>query len=139
LKARLGDRRPLILGHIFDALLNMERDRAVRFVAEYLRSTTNELREEAALALGASRLPTAVRELMETSKDVEDEGFFDVVLRAISSSRQAEAIEFLIGVFETGNERHSAAAAEALKLHEGSAEIQALIEQAKKNRASGRS
>jgi hypothetical protein len=35
----------------------------------------------------------------------------------------------------TGTARQSAAAAEALKLHEGSPDIQALIEQAKKRRS----
>src|SRR5207244_12523891 len=60
LKARLSDRRPLIVGHVFDALLNMERDRAVPFVAEYLKSSDEELRDEAALALGGSRLQSAV-------------------------------------------------------------------------------
>jgi HEAT repeat protein len=135
LKARLGDRRPLIIGHVFDALLNLEGDRAVPFVAEYLSSTEEELRDEAALALGGSRRTTAVQLLIETWKNSHSEAFSSVLLRAISASRLDEAIEFLLEVLRTGTSRQSAAAAEALKLHEGSPEIQSAIEQAKKRRS----
>jgi HEAT repeat protein len=135
LKARLGDPRPLIIGHVFDALLNMERDRAVPFVSEYLSSSEEELRDEAALALGSSRLTTAVQLLIETWKEAHGEAFAGVLLRAISSSRLDEGIEFLLEVLRTGTSRQSVAAAEALKLHESSPDIQAAIEQAKKRRS----
>jgi hypothetical protein len=52
LKARVGDSRPLIIGHVFDALLDLERERAVTFVSEYMKEHNVELRDEAALALG---------------------------------------------------------------------------------------
>jgi len=135
LKARLGDRRPLIIGHVFDALLNLERDRAVPFVAEYLSSTEEELRDEAALALGGSRLITAVQFLIETWKHSHGEAFSSVLLRAISSSRLDEAIEFLLELVRTGTPRQFAAATDALKLHESSPDVQAAIERAKKHRS----
>jgi hypothetical protein len=113
----------------------MERDRAVSFVAEYLNSADEELRDEAALALGGSRLAGAVKVLIETYNELRLETFSSVLLRAISSSRLPEAIDFVLGVLRTGSPRQSAAAAEAMKLHEASTEIQALIEQAKKSRA----
>jgi HEAT repeats len=132
LKARLGDRRPLIIGHVFDALLSLERERAVAFVTEYLNSADEELRDEAALALGASRLQSAAKVLMKTWEEARSEIFRATLLRAISSSRLPEAIEFLLEILKTGPARQSAAAIEALKLHEHSAEIQALIAAAKK-------
>jgi HEAT repeat protein len=134
LKARIGDREPVIIGHVFDALLNLERDRAVSFVAEYLKSANDELRDEAALALGGSRLISALNVLMETWKNVRQEEFSSVLLRAISSSRLDEAIKFLLELIRTGDGRRSAAAIEALKLHEHSEEIQTLLEQAKRDR-----
>jgi HEAT repeat protein len=134
LKARLGDRRPLILGHVFDALLNMERERSVALVAEYLNSSDDEVRDEAALALGASRLAGAVTVLIEAWKHVHSDIYSGVLLRAISSSRLTEAIEFLLGLVRTGTSRQSAAALEALKLHEGTPEIQLLIEAARRER-----
>jgi hypothetical protein len=135
LKARVGDRRPVIIGHVFDALLNMERDQAVPFVAEYLSSGDEALRDEAALALGASRLSGGLKELVETWKSIRSEGFSEVLLRAISSSRLPEAIEFLLDLLRNGTARGSAAAAEALKLHEASSEIRTLIDEAKRNRS----
>jgi hypothetical protein len=138
MKARLGDRRPLIIGHVFDALLNMERDRAVPLVAEFLHSADEELRDEAALALGSARLTGALKLLIETWNVVRSDAFSGVLLRAISSSRLPEAIEFLLAVLRTGTSRQSAAATEALRLHEGSPEIQALVEQAKRNRGQGK-
>jgi len=135
LKARVGDRRPVIIGHVFDALLNMERDQAVPFVAEYLSSGDEALRDEAALALGASRLSGGLKELVETWKSIRSEEFSEVLLRAISSSRLPEAIEFLLDLLRNGTARGSAAAAEALKLHEASSEMRTLIDEAKRNRS----
>jgi hypothetical protein len=134
LKARVGDQRPLIVGHVFDALLNMERDRAVPFVTKYLTSADSELRDEAALALGSARLSAAVKELVDTWERARSGAFANVLLRAISSSRLPEAIDFLLDLLRTGTERESAAAAEALKLHQDSQDIQALIEAAKNTR-----
>jgi hypothetical protein len=134
LKARLGDLRPLIIGHVFDALLSLERDRAVSFVAEHLKSANEEVRDEAALALGVSRLQTGLRALMDAWQETPDgsrDGLFSsVLLRAISSSRLEEAIDFLLELVRSGAPREAAAALEALKIHEDSPEIQARIKHA---------
>lgn len=134
LKARLGDRRPLIIGHVFDALLSLERDRAVAFVAGYFGSAEVEMRDEAALALGSSRLDSALKLLIQAWKETENAEFSGILLRAISSSRLPEAIEFLIHILKTGTSRQVASATEALKLHEHSPEIQALVDQTKRTR-----
>jgi len=133
-KARVGDRRPLIVGHVFDALLNMERDRAVPFVSGYLTSGDQELRDEAALALGSSRLTTALKILIETWQQSGSGAFSGVLLRAISSSRIPEAIDFLLELLRAGSDREAAAAFEALKIHQESPDVQVLIQQAKKAR-----
>jgi hypothetical protein len=137
LKARVGDRSPLTLGHVYDALLNLERDRAVPLVSQYLKSANEELRDEAALALGASRLNSALSALIEAWKGVRHGEFSGVLLRAISSSRLAEAIQFLLELVRSGDDRRSADAIEALKLHEHSEDIQAMLEQAKRDRVAG--
>jgi HEAT repeat protein len=49
LKARLGDRRPAVTGQVFDALLILEGEKAIEFIAQQLGSTNNEVRDEAAL------------------------------------------------------------------------------------------
>ena len=136
LKARVGDKRPLIVGHVFDALLNLEQDRSVSLVAEYLKGKDPALCDEAALALGSSRLASALKVLIQTWMEVRDEQFAGVLLRAISSSRQTEAIEFLINLIREGSSRQAAAAVEALQLHKDSPEIQEMVQQAQKARKS---
>jgi HEAT repeat protein len=136
LKARIGDPRPLVIGHVFDALLNLEADRAVPFVAEYLKSADDALRDEAALALGSSRLNVGIDALIETWKQCRAGPFADVLLRAISSSRLEEALEFLLNLIKTGTDRQASAAVEALELHENSPEIHERVMEAKRSRLS---
>ena len=61
LKAHSGDRRPGVIGQVFDSLLQLERERSVAFVSRFLESADAEVRDEAALSLGASRLPLRSR------------------------------------------------------------------------------
>lgn len=118
-KAYVGDEDPSVLAQVFDALLQMERDEALRFIAQFLQSKKEEVREEAALAMGASRLPAAVPLLREAWESAKEE----VLLRAISASRQEEAIEFLLDLVREGRPGDRAAALEALAIHKDSPEI----------------
>ena len=133
LKATCGDKRSAVTGQVFDSLLNLERDRAVDFVAQFLESDA-ETRDEAALSLGASRLPGAVRQLTDAWKESGSREFASVLLRALSSSRDEAALEFLLGLVREGLSRDAGAALEALALHADSPEIQARVEQAKRDR-----
>jgi HEAT repeat protein len=140
LKARTGDGRPAVTGQVFDSLLNLEREAGVPFVAEHLKSASAEVCDEAALALGGSRLPDAVRVLMETWKAHDktmSREFRGVLLRALSSSRQPSAIEFLLDLVRKGASRDAESALDALKLHDGSPEIRTLVEEAKRKRDGG--
>jgi HEAT repeat protein len=130
MKARLGDPHGLIIGHVFDALLSLEQDRGIAFVTEYLNSANPGLRDEAALALGASRLAGAINVLVEAWKGTRDAEFAGILLRAISSSRHGDGIHFLLALVKTGTPAQVAAALDALKLHKDSPEIQALVDQA---------
>jgi HEAT repeat protein len=134
LKARLGDQRPLVTGQVFDALLSLEREKAIDFVAKQLESTNAEVRDEAALSLGASRMGKCVEVLRSVWGNTNDQEFRSVLLRALSSSRQEAALEFLLDIVRNGMTRDAVAAADALKLHEHSPEISASLEQALKQR-----
>jgi HEAT repeat protein len=134
LKARLGDRRPAVTGQVFDALLSLEGEKAIEFVAQQLGSTDNEVRDEAALSLGSSRLPKSVEVLTSVWTNTNDQEFRSVLSRALSSSRQQTAIDFLLDVVRNGMSRDSALAAEALRLHEDSPEISVKLKQALKQR-----
>lgn len=115
MKARIGDEATAVTGQVFDCILAMDGD--VRFVAEFLeREKPVELRVEAALSLGTSRLPAAIALLMKAWDDHRDIG--PVLLRALSLSRQGEAFEFLLELVREGRKE----AVEALSIHPEMAE-----------------
>ena len=136
LKAHAGDKRPTVIGQVFDSLMALERAGAVPFVEQFLRGKDAEVRDEAALSLGASRLPAATGVLVRTWKETRSSDFGAVLLRALSSSREESAFEFLLDLVRNGLTRDSSAALEALALHADSPEIQARIEQARHGRSS---
>lgn len=133
LKARMGDKEASVTGQVLASLLNIEREAAVRFVAEFLEMREDRLqretREEAALALGASRRPAAVEALIEhwqRSKGVEGDG----ILKGIGISRQEAALEFLTKLVRDARETEALAALEALAVHRDSSEIRARVGEA---------
>ncbi len=115
LKARMGDGEPSVTGQVFDSLLALERTRALPLVKEYLGGTDAAVQEEAALALGASRMPEAVDILMEALPRAKEPFFRKTVLRALGASRQDKAMEFLRELAEEGG-MDAAGAKEALGL-----------------------
>ncbi|HSU87644.1 MAG TPA: HEAT repeat domain-containing protein, partial [Terriglobia bacterium] len=129
-----GDRRPHVIGQVFDSLLQLETEKAVPFVARFLESENPEICDEAALALGNSRLASAVKILMNTWQQARGSEFRSVLLRALSVSRQESALQFLLELVAKGSDRDSAAALDALHLHKDSDEIQKLVEDARKQR-----
>jgi HEAT repeat protein len=135
LKAHAGDKRSAVIGQVFDSLLQLERERGVDFVARFLQSTDPETRDEAALALGGSRLGAAVTRLIETWKTSHDPAFSATLLRALSSSREESALQFLLDLIANGVSRDATLALAALGLHRESPEILARIEQAQRTRA----
>jgi HEAT repeat protein len=134
LKAHSGDRRSAVTGYVFDALLGLEGDSAVGFVGRFRESVSVEARDEAALALGSSRLQSAVNLLITTCGKSRDHEFRAILMRSLSSSRQTSALDFLIDLVKTGATRDSTEALDALQLHGDSPEIQKRIEDARANR-----
>lgn len=121
LKARVGDKEPRVIGQVLESLLRLDHTQAVPFVAEFLQSS-DETAEEAALALGVSRLPAALDVLKDawTNSPAVSRS---ALLRALSASRQESAIEFLLNVIRTGREREVIAAIDALEFHRDSTEM----------------
>jgi HEAT repeat protein len=134
MKARAGDRRPAVTGQVFDAILNLESAGGIDFVADFLKSADPEVRDEAALAMGLCRHRKAAEILIVAFKSTADRDFRPVLLRAISSSRDESALEFLFTLVREGSGWEATAALEALELHAGSPEIQARIAAARKGR-----
>ena len=127
LKALAGDLRPAVTGCAFDAILQLESEKGLAFVAGFLKSVDAEVRDEAALAMGAWRHPSAVQILIAEWNDTIDREFRSVLLRAMSSSREESALEFLLGLVREGPRQYAESALEALEIHTGSADIQERI------------
>jgi HEAT repeat protein len=134
LKARLGDPESEVIGQVFDYLFQLERREALPFVAEFLRPQLGPVAEEAALALGSSRLPGAAPLLQESWNHQRDPGFRQVLLRALSATRQPPALEFLLNLVRNAREADALSAVEALALHRDSADIRRQVEEAARRR-----
>jgi hypothetical protein len=143
LKAALGDQRAAVTGQALESLLRVERERGLDFAREFLverapgnpremKSSPEEVGEQAALALGASRLPAAVETLMETWRQEPK----IVYLQAVSASRQENGFEFLLDLVRNGQERDAAAAVAALALNRDSPEVRVRTEAAVNARGS---
>jgi len=96
LKALVGDKEIEVTGECFSALLSLDPAGSVAFVAKFLDSHTEEIREQAALALGESRLAAAfdvLREAWERGGAAEQRR---TLLIAIAMLRSDPALEFLL-------------------------------------------
>jgi hypothetical protein len=129
LKARLGDDEVPVVGQVFDSLLKLEQERGLRFVAEFLTSGQG-VREEAALALGSSRLSGVVDILQQAWESTRDAEFRQAILRAMSVSRQERALDFLLHLVREGRAQDAKAALEALSLDRHSPEVRRQAEAA---------
>jgi HEAT repeat protein len=126
LKARAGDTDPRVTGEVLEAILHMEGQSAIAFVAEFLHDLDDEFADEAALALGASRYPE-VFPLLKEAWEVRPSPVF---LRALSVSRLTEALEFLLDLLTQGRPRDAEEALHALELQKASAEVVKRIKRA---------
>lgn len=136
LKARLGDIESEIVGQAFDYLFQLEHDRALSFVAQFLQPKLGPVAEEAALALGSCRLSGAVPLLAQSFAHQRDPEFRQVLLRALSATRQPQALDFLLNLVRNAREPDALSALEALSLHRDSADIRRQVEHAARERES---
>jgi hypothetical protein len=134
IKARMGDNDPTVTGQILESLLRIEREAAVPFAVDLLRSAAPDVREEAALALGASRLTAAVTALKNALSEKHPPLDCEVLCRALSISRHEEAIEFLLQVVRTRRPNEAVAALDALKLYRDSKEVRNRVSEVVANR-----
>jgi len=129
MKSRVAD-RPEVTGQVFESLLRLDPGSSVSFVAGFLEDKNEEVAEEAALALGASRLPAALETLTKAWKKSKNSAIGPVLLRAISASRLDEALEFLLKIVREGRQSESADAVRALEIHRDSEDIRRRTEEA---------
>lgn len=111
LKALMGDKEPDITAECFAALISLDREPSVAFVAKFLDPKFDELAEQAALALSESRLPAAFEVLRSAWEQGGLNDHRRMLLRAIGMMRLEIALEFLL---ERLNNESPSVAADAL-------------------------
>lgn len=118
LKVVTGDEDLEVLAECFDALLRLDPRRSIGFVAGFLDHDRDELAESAALALGESRLDTAIEPLGEAldRRRLADPRSRTLCL-ALAMLRRREALDRLLAVIATGPVAIATQALEALALH----------------------
>jgi HEAT repeat protein len=136
LKARVGDKESEVVGQAFDYLFQLENDRALPFVGDFLDPKLGPVAEEAALALGSSRLAGAAPLLEQAFGRQRDPDYRAVLLRAISSTRHPQALELLLRMVRNARDADAGMALEALSLHRDSADIRRQVEHAVEERDS---
>lgn len=135
IKARMGDRDCTVTGQVFESLLRVEREASVPFIVEFLKAPNQEVREEAALALGNSRLASAVAALKDLATQKHPLLDHEILFRALSISRHEDAIQFLLDIVRTHRIQEAILVLEALTLYEHSAEIRAKIKESVAHRS----
>jgi HEAT repeat protein len=137
LKALLGDEEIEVTGECFASLLRLAPVAAsVEFVAQYLRSDSDEVRERAALALGESRLAAAFPVLREAWEQTAQAERRRVLLLSMAMVRLDEAVEFLMGRVAEDREPAAADALAALALYGRDEAVRKRVEELVARRAS---
>jgi hypothetical protein len=96
LKALVGDREDEIVAECFGALLRLDPGRSVEFVAQFLTSRSGGIGEQAALALGESRLAAAFDVLRAAWERGGAQEQRRTLLVAIAMLRSDPALQFLL-------------------------------------------
>jgi HEAT repeat protein len=118
-KVLTGDKEPEVIGECFTALLSIAADDCLEFVAQFLSGKDDTLRDLAALALGESRHPEALRHLRAAWDEVYvPPAQRAVLLRAGALHRTEPAFDWLIDIIERGSRTHADIAVDALSVYE---------------------
>ena len=130
-KALAGDVEPQVLGECFTALLAVEPDESLGFVARHLAHADATVRELAALALGESRLEAALAPLKQAWAGVlVDEEFRRTLLRAAAAHRSEAAFVWLLEIIADARVPVAEAVIEALAPYKHNARLMQRLESA---------
>ena len=94
-KAQAGDKEPAVIGQCFLSLLGIDPRPSIPFVARFLTAAEEDLRYEAASALGECPEAIAVETLIARWKIEKSDAMKKAILLSLGVSRLPEAKEFL--------------------------------------------
>jgi HEAT repeat protein len=101
-KALTGDREVSVMDACFSALIAVDKEGSIPFVADFLSSGAERVRTAAALALGESESDLALDCLVEARRHAYDHDFRMDLNVAIALLRRPRAIDYLVSLVESG-------------------------------------
>ena len=118
-KVLIGDERPEVMSECFTGLLAIAPDECMALIASNLSHEDDAVRDFAALALGESRHPLALKHLRERWDDVfvSDE-MRGVLIRAAAVHRTDAAFDWLLSIIGEGPKKQAEVAVDALSVYE---------------------
>ena len=134
LKLLCGDTDAGVIGECCSALLRLAPEDGLRLVVPLLEGRSEDVRVEAAIALGESRQPGAFDPLRACWQAQYDHSVRKIVLTAIGILRSDEADEFLLSLIRGTNERDAADAMEALAPFAKAGDLQTKVAAAMRER-----
>jgi HEAT repeat protein len=134
-RARMIEPETDVITACFVSILSLGRSASVEFVAGYLESQDDSVRDAAAIALGSSRLPEAFDVLRRQWTAGMDQSFMETLLLAMAKLRDESAKAFLVEKVEQGPARIAKAALEALKPFAADERVNQRVQEALEKRA----
>lgn len=123
-KVLIGDTQPEVLSECFAGLLAIAPEESMSLVAANLSHPDDGVRDFAALALGESRHPLALKHLRERWDDVlVPEEMRAVLIRAAAVHRSEAAFDWLLEIIEQGSKKQAEVAVDALSVYERNAKL----------------
>ncbi len=129
-KVLTGDDHAAVLYECFLALLKLDMDTSLSFVAEYLKSPDLAIAESAALALGESRHESAFAVLRDAWEDTFDAERRRTLLLALATLRVEPALAYLLDIVRCEARVHADAALEALRMFQRDETVWRRVEKA---------
>jgi HEAT repeat protein len=138
-KVLAGDSQPEVLGECFNGLLNIAPEECVAFVGTQLANPDEAVRDFAALALGESRHPAALKQLRDAWADayVAPE-MRAVLIRAAALHRTEAAFDWLVSIIETGSRAQADITVDALSVYERNTKLLERVRAAMAQRDDGK-
>jgi HEAT repeat protein len=124
-----GDAVSEVIHQAFVTLIKVAPETSLEFIANYLNHQQEVVCEAAALALGESRLKTALDVLITTSQERnEAEPFQHTLLKAIALQRHQEGYDYLLVVAKTSSTVMAHHAIRALAIYSYNDELRTAVQ-----------
>lgn len=126
-----------VLGECFTGLLAIAPEESMALVADRLRDPDEGVCDYAALALGESRHPAALKDLQDAWNSISaSTELRQVLARAAALHRSPEAIDWLVSIIERADARSADIAADALSVFDRNDKLMERVKAAQASRAS---